>query len=140
MAILTGHLHADWFQTLSFANTKIPNSGTPSISPIYGNNPGFKVYTYSLQDLILKSFVTHFYPLSFRRVTSMEYGFNQYQDLQCEDCKRPGGADLIQQTSMYSRVSNFFMPENIGGTGEWSSYYQCAIATAPVKLPACDAI
>ncbi len=47
MGIVAGHLHIDWMHILTLDNIEVPIMGTPSISPLYGNNPGFKVYTYS---------------------------------------------------------------------------------------------
>ena len=50
VGVLSGHLHSSWSQELTIDNSHIPMSGTISISPIFGNNPGFKVYTYSLNN------------------------------------------------------------------------------------------
>jgi sphingomyelin phosphodiesterase acid-like 3 len=48
--VLAGHLHSDWSQVITLQNkAEIPISGTTSISPIFGNNPGFKIYTYSAE-------------------------------------------------------------------------------------------
>ncbi|HSW71024.1 MAG TPA: hypothetical protein VLH77_03485, partial [Gammaproteobacteria bacterium] len=48
IGVFQGHIHADSFQILSTAGKKpLPFTGTPSISPIFGNNPAFKIYSYS---------------------------------------------------------------------------------------------
>ncbi len=47
MAIYAGHLHSDWIHYLSVGQNKLIMSGTTSISPVFGNHPGFKVYYYS---------------------------------------------------------------------------------------------
>ena len=46
IGVLAGHLHSDWTQVMTFENGHIPISGTASISPFFGNSPGFKIYTY----------------------------------------------------------------------------------------------
>lgn len=63
--ILPAHIHVDGFQWLMFNGVKeIPVSLTPSISPIFGNNPAFKVYTYDANTLRLIHFDTYSYPLN----------------------------------------------------------------------------
>lgn len=67
MGILAGHIHRDLFQTLTLNQySNIPVIITPSISPIYGNNPGFKIFTYDVQTLQLKKNET--YDLSLDKV------------------------------------------------------------------------
>lgn len=62
MGVLAGHLHADWFQFMSYQHLNdMAVTVTPSISPVYGNNPGFKIYRYSTRSLILKGFDTFNY-------------------------------------------------------------------------------
>lgn len=66
-AIFAGHLHSDWFQNLTFNRINdIPTSGAPSISPIIGNNPAFKLYAYSPHTFKLIDTITYFIPLSNR--------------------------------------------------------------------------
>jgi sphingomyelin phosphodiesterase acid-like 3 len=60
VAILSGHLHSDWSQMFALNDkTSVAVSGTPSISPIFGNNPGFKIYTYSRTEKKLTDSETH---------------------------------------------------------------------------------
>lgn len=61
--IFVGHLHSNWMQILSFNNNEIPEAGVASISPIFGNYPGFRVYSYSQQPLQLKSYINYDYEL-----------------------------------------------------------------------------
>lgn len=45
--IFSGHLHENWFHWLSFNEEhSIAQSGTISVAPIFGNDPGFKVFSY----------------------------------------------------------------------------------------------
>ena len=61
--MFSGHLHSDWYQILTFDNSnEFPFTGTTSISPIFNNNPGFKVYSYSA-NLELDNFITYYYSL-----------------------------------------------------------------------------
>lgn len=50
VAMITGHLHYGWSQWLKLADGKqIPIVSVPSISPIFGNNPTFKVFELTSQ-------------------------------------------------------------------------------------------
>jgi hypothetical protein len=43
--ILAGHVHYDWMQSLNIDNhPAVPVMGVQSISPVFGNEPGFKVF------------------------------------------------------------------------------------------------
>jgi hypothetical protein len=63
--ILAGHLHRNWQQTLNLkgAVASIPLSGTLSVSPILGNDPGFKLYDYSNNTYQLERAITYYRPL-----------------------------------------------------------------------------
>jgi sphingomyelin phosphodiesterase acid-like 3 len=52
--VLAGHLHVDNFQQIKLSSgVEIPVSVTQAISPIYGNDPGFKIYTFNANNLEL---------------------------------------------------------------------------------------
>ena len=62
--ILVGHLHSNWFQILMLDNSShIPLTGTTSISPIFGNNPGFKIYSFTPQSQQLKDEAIYTYSM-----------------------------------------------------------------------------
>lgn len=63
MAIYAGHLHSEWSQLLTFPNGSIPLKGVTSISPIFGNNPGFEIDTYSTRPVHLDNSIAYIYPL-----------------------------------------------------------------------------
>jgi hypothetical protein len=47
--MFAGHLHSQWQQIVSFdQGSEIQFLGVPAISPIFGGNQGFMVYTYTL--------------------------------------------------------------------------------------------
>lgn len=66
--VFTGHLHSDWLHVLTFPQAeKVTWTGIPSISPIFGNQPAFKIYTYSLKPLQLQNNTTYYYRLNTNR-------------------------------------------------------------------------
>lgn len=81
LALLSGHLHSDWSQMLSLDNKHaISISGTTSISPIFGNNPGYKVYTYSLGKQLLEKADVYVYPMDKSNSWSVIYQYNYYHN------------------------------------------------------------
>ncbi len=78
--VLAGHLHSDWFQILTLDNQEVPVTGTPSISPIFGNSPGFKIYAYSPDTLAIKKFETFYYPLSEMQPWKMKRNSNTIKE------------------------------------------------------------
>ncbi len=61
--ILAGHLHRNWFQIIAVDNNKIPVIGITSISPVFGNYPGFRFISYFSDPLHLDDIVTYSFPL-----------------------------------------------------------------------------
>lgn len=61
--IFAGHIHRNWFQVLDFDDGEIPVIGVTSVSPIFGNQPGFANISYFLQPIHLDSFSTYSFPL-----------------------------------------------------------------------------
>lgn len=74
--IFAGHLHSDWYQSLTYNQNEIPMTGTTSVSPIFGNNPGFKIYSYNLESKQLKDFALYYYPLNGDKIWAKEYSLN----------------------------------------------------------------
>jgi sphingomyelin phosphodiesterase acid-like 3 len=55
--IFSGHLHADSLRIATYADKhEIPLVGVTSISPIFGNNPGFEIFSYRLNPLHLETY------------------------------------------------------------------------------------
>jgi hypothetical protein len=70
--IFAGHLHSDAFSILTVGEKhEIPMVGVTSISPIFGNNPGFKICIYSTNPLRLESYINYSYPLNGKRMWDM---------------------------------------------------------------------
>lgn len=129
--ILVGHLHSDWFQLIKVSKSNpIPVTGTPSISPVFGNNPGFKVYSYALAENALVDYTTFYYPLSGDRTWETEYEFSQVYQPNCRICPIAQGmarlqsfGDLAEKFKLYFAVSTTSQPI----TDKWNPYYWCAI-------------
>lgn len=77
VAIFSGHLHYDWNQSLTVGDRKaIPVIGVPAISPIFGSDPSFKIYHFSLDDSNVEDYYTYYYPVSGRGSWGMEHAYN----------------------------------------------------------------
>ncbi len=63
--MLPAHIHIDILRFIVLKElADIPVSFTPSISPIFGNDPGVKVFTYDPATFTLKKFDTYYFPLT----------------------------------------------------------------------------
>lgn len=61
IAVLSGHIHLDSLGVVSFSHpAEIIFSYTPAISPIYGNNPSFKIYEYDSNSFKLLDYDTYY--------------------------------------------------------------------------------
>ncbi len=128
--IFAGHLHSDWFQILTFSSGEIPVTGTPSISPIFGNNPGFKLYSYSPASRQLEDYITYYYPLSTTQTWDLEYDFNLIYQTQCHHCPVIDGMSAIRPRGMLANFYKWFYAVSTTSqpiTRKWNPYYWCAI-------------
>lgn len=129
--IFAGHLHADWFQILTLSNeNRVPVTGTPSISPIFGNNPGFKVYVYSPKTQQVENFETYYYPIEKNSSWGVEYSFDKIYQPNCYHCPLADGMNelaphnaLADYYKLFYAVSTTAQPI----TTKWFPYYWCAI-------------
>lgn len=106
IGIFTGHLHADSFRIITQGPNGVPATSTPSISPIFGSNPGFKVYAYSESARRLVDFVTYYTILNGDGTWEGEYHLNRIYHPNCFTCP-PVGKKLNSK--------------------EWQPYYWCPI-------------
>lgn len=120
--IYAGHLHADWFEVQRFDHfIEIPILGTPSISPIFGNNPGFKIYSYSTQTGTLDDFTTYYLPLNGQQKLFLP---------NCQACRFTTGSNSKEPTSALANFYKLFYTLNTPSqpiTMQWTPYYQCAV-------------
>lgn len=108
MAILQSHLHRDWIQVIQFNGSKaILLTATPSISPVVGNNPGFKIYSYDPERLKIQDYFTYYYPLD-QGKWQLEYAFNEaYQ----ADTIMDGIKQLQKRADLFNEYKKFFVLE-----------------------------
>ncbi len=118
MAVLPAHLHVDWAQLLHFNGVAndIVISATPSISPVVGNNPGYKFYYYDLEQLVIKDYLTYYYPLNERK-WKLEYDFNQTYQANCKVCTLAHGLKQLQKSTQYlNEYKRFFAVDREAST------------------------
>jgi sphingomyelin phosphodiesterase acid-like 3 len=128
--IFAGHLHSDWFQILTFDQQEIPISGTPAISPIFGNNPGYKIYHYSLLTHQLKDYETFYYPLAESKAWALEYDFNQIYQATCKECQLAAGMKLLgKEGGLAEKYKQFYAvgTDSQPISTEYIPYYWCAV-------------
>ncbi|TAK73596.1 MAG: hypothetical protein EPO11_08190 [Gammaproteobacteria bacterium] len=137
VGIFAGHLHSDWFQVLTFNNVdRIPVTGTPSISPIIGNNPGFKIYTYLPASQQIETFETYYYPLNQRKMWGVEYHFKGIYQTNCDHCSIVSGMGALQATGSLADYYKQFYAVGTASqpiTTQWDPYYWCAIRKIQAK-------
>jgi len=129
--IFSGHLHADTLQILNNGYyNEVPAIGTPSISPIFGNNPGFKIFSYYRASGRLRNYSTYFYSMN-DKTWSKEYDFREvYQ-------KQGGQEALIAAIKRIERegdlAKHYQIYYALGGSqpitqdAKWNPFYWCAM-------------
>lgn len=138
-AIFSGHTHMDDFRLLRRADGQaaVYVGITPALSPQFGNNPGFKVFSYDAAAGRLLDFQTHYLDLAASQpVWRGEYGFLQaYGQVPGVGGVEPasglalwralaGDARARGLFTTHYRVSNRISPYN---QAEFAAYW-CAIA------------
>ncbi len=132
LGVFQGHIHADAFQILSTADHHaLPFNGIPSITPIFGNNPAFKIYTYSLPVIRLVNFSTYYLPLNDNQQWQKEYDFDVAYQLNHGGEMIKGmlqlgpTGELAKHYKTYYAVNRNTQP--ITKDNKWLPYYWCAI-------------
>lgn len=129
--VLSGHTHMDGFLVLDLnASThNVVDTFIASVSPIFGNNPSFKTYSYSSDNFTIRNFATYYLDLRNKNFAwQKEYDFSStfqpnddlftgYQKITANK-DNPFSTDYIQ---FYS-VNTTSQPIN---QGKWD-YYWCA--------------
>jgi len=64
VGIFAGHLHSNWVQFLTIDGHEIPQIVTTSISPVFGNYPAFRIYSYSEDPFKLQGLTDYSYSYS----------------------------------------------------------------------------
>lgn len=132
--IFTGHLHMDAFELLNLnGNHEIFDSFTPSISPIFGNNPGFKNFYYYGNNFKVANFTLYYLPLDKQRWQTL-YDFNKIYQPACNNCNLIDGMKKLHHNKPESLIKHFkyYYPlasdrANINKELQSWPYYWCAI-------------
>ncbi|MBY0544048.1 MAG: metallophosphoesterase [Gammaproteobacteria bacterium] len=129
-AIITAHVHMDGFQFLSLSPQKqLLDTFIPSISPIYGNNPAFKVYEYNPDSMELSNFQTYYLNESTDKWT-LEYDFNSTYQPNCDKCEISTAYSMITssgwRTDKYKRYYAVSTNSQAITKNGWLPYYWCA--------------
>jgi len=75
--LLPAHIHRDIFQFIMQGSfSKIPVNFTPSISPIFNNDPEFKVFSYELPGFFITNVDTYFNDLSNQEAHLWKIGYS----------------------------------------------------------------
>ena len=136
---LVGHIHMDNFELVREKVTTNPISYvhfTPSISPIFGNNPGFELVTYDADTFTLVDYETHYLDLDAKttgRKWKPEYRFSKAYD---QTSISPTSLQAIyqqMQKSIGNDRKNYIQYYNVDNTASpkinennWPVYW-CAI-------------
>ena len=122
---LVGHIHMDNFELVREKMTSHPISYvhfTPSISPIFGNNPGFEFVTYTTDTYTLIDYETHYLDLVGKatgRKWKPEYRFSTAYD-----------QSSINPTSLHAVYQQ--MQKNLGTDREnYIKYYNVDNSASP---------
>src|SRR5207253_7985181 len=61
--IFAGHLHRNQYQILTYDTHEIPVMNVTSISPVFGNQPGFRDISYFTHPIHLDDVITYSFPI-----------------------------------------------------------------------------
>jgi sphingomyelin phosphodiesterase acid-like 3 len=133
VAILPAHLHMDWQQVLTFNNNHhIIVSGTPALSPMFENNPSYKIFNYNTSRAVLSNFTTYYYPLDGDQTWRKEYNFNEVYQPNCTACNILDGMQRLQPTNELAEKYKLFFYTSKPNTTfieKWLPFYWCQTQT-----------
>ncbi len=130
-ALITSHIHMDAAQLIHLHNrVRLLNTFIPAVSPIYGNNPAFKVYDYYPHSMKLKNFQTY-YLNEPTGAWTLEYDFNKVYQPYCHPCRILNGYSTIEQSGwraeQYQKYYGVDTDSQYITQGYWLPYYWCAL-------------
>lgn len=134
VGLLPAHTHHDNFQLIKTKDNQhfIPSVITASISPIYGNNPGLKIFSYNDKTFELINFDTYVYPLDKPKPLQWEkeYNFNDVYQPNCQQCTIVNGIrNLQKETTLINSYKKYFgeslstPPANFSIINYWCAIY-----------------
>lgn len=132
VAIISSHVHMDGFQIIP-AKKPIPDTFVASISPIYRNNPSFKIYSFQLNSGQFKNFISYYLSDDgIHTVWQKQYDFNQVYQSNCNVCNLLQGMEKIIATENLLRdYQRYYATNNLNAQPitekKWLHYYWCAM-------------
>lgn len=129
--LITAHIHMDGAELIHLRNRgRLTDTFIPSVSPIYGNNPAFKVYNYNPLSLRLNNYQTYYLNLP-NSSWALEYDFNKIYQPYCHPCRLLNGYSTINQTGWraerYQKYYAVSTDSQYITQGYWLPYYWCAL-------------
>ncbi len=139
-AFFAGHTHIDDFRLPADGSLV---HGTPAISPIYDNNPGFQLFTYDRASGALKDFRTFYLDVSKAGTSwALEYDFQQAYG---QSAYNPATLKAVQQAivddpDVRSRFLSYYPVESEKGKldpQDWKSYACGIVSLTPAAFASC---
>lgn len=132
VGVLAAHDHGDWMRVLHGGNNQlVAMSGVPSVSPVFGNNPAYKIYSIATDELTLSDFVTYTFPLNASSADGWikEYDFDQTYQPKCKYCAVIDAMTKLQATG--DAINNYKKFYTTGMTTDtqykFMPFYWCAV-------------
>ena len=133
--LITSHTHMDAFALLP---DNIIDTFVPSISPVIGNNPAYKVYQYQPSNLRLLDYQTYYLNLAHKRPKwRKEYDFNKTYQPDCDKCALLRGMRRLSKNDkavLTKKFIQYFVASSDVkqpiAEGQWDPYYWCATQQA----------
>lgn len=134
--ILPAHIHMDAFQMITLTDgTRIPVPFTPAISPVYGNNPAFKVFSYDGSTLKLKNFEVYSLALTDEsKQWNKEYSFNEVYQSECTQCDLTTGMEtILSNDNLRLLYEKYFNVSGASSIASYLNYYLCGSTSFTVS-------
>ncbi len=156
-----GHIHMDSFELIQSETTKLASFVhiTPAISPLFGNNPAFELFSYNRSSFALKDYAVYYFDLSSAAAESdttvkwqKEYSFvegyrqpvfNATTLEAVHNLMLGDQGDYVTKYVTYYDVSN--MKSSVVGPANWRAYWcgmtnlkvdqyrRCVLPDGPVR-------
>lgn len=131
VGVLASHIHSDWIRVLHGDQGQlIAMSGVPSVSPISGNNPAYKIYSISTDHLTLSNFVTYSFPLnaSSEEDWIKEYDFNEVYQPKCKYCALIDVMSQLPSSEAFKTYKRLYTVDVVTDTQyKFMPFFWCAI-------------
>jgi sphingomyelin phosphodiesterase acid-like 3 len=130
LGVLTGHVHMDGFSLIQLSGARsVVDIYTSSVSPIFGNNPGYKLFSWNTKTRALTNYTTYYLPLNGDLHWQKEYSFHQAYQSSCKKhCTLLGGIQHLRKTGI---TANYFIYSYVAAKNRtilmsrWLTYFLC---------------